>query len=245
MTLSDYKYLLRPPLGIISYSFSSSLPYLGFPSLVLCFPTIEGRRGIKRERSPSAEGSPAASEAKTPPSAPSGTPSPLGSSIEVSSRRPHSPVLEQGGLSGMAPVVDLFSPLDEEEPIHDTTRDFEFAQCLFGELNHDLLGPHDDGKVIILSDSDKEKEDVHEEKSAGAEDAATSVAVNPVSTTSTDDIGTLVEKSSTPAASPADADNDPEVELKYSSDGLALGPKVEEGNDDGDEANTPRLPCQE
>jgi hypothetical protein len=63
-------------------------------------------------------------------------------------------------------VVDLSSPLDEEEHIHDTARDFEFAQHLFGKLNRDLLGPLGDGKVIILSDSDKEKEEAHEEKTA-------------------------------------------------------------------------------
>jgi hypothetical protein len=91
--------------------------------------------------------------------------------------------------------VDLYSPSDEEEPIHDTARDFEFTQRLFGELNRDLLGPPGDGKVIMLSDSDEEKEDAHEEKSTGAEDAATSAAINPVSTASADDIGTPAEKS--------------------------------------------------
>jgi hypothetical protein len=38
--------------------------------------------------------------------------------------------------------------------------------------------------------------------SVDAEDAATSVAINPVSTASADDIGTPAEKSSTPAAPP-------------------------------------------
>jgi hypothetical protein len=107
-------------------------------------------------------------------------------------------------------VVDLSSPSDEEEPIHDTARDFKFAQRLFGEINRDLLGPPGDGKVIILNVSDEEKEEAHEEKSVSAKDAATSAAVKPVSTA--DDIDTLAEKSSTPAASPADADNDPGVE---------------------------------
>jgi hypothetical protein len=64
-------------------------------------------------------------------------------------------------------VVDLSSPSDEEEPIHDTSHDFEFAQHLFGELNRDLLGPPGDDKVIIHSDSDKEKEETLEEKSGG------------------------------------------------------------------------------
>jgi hypothetical protein len=148
-------------------------------------------------------------------------------------------VLEQGGPSGKAPVVDLSSPLDEEEPIHDTARDFEFTQRLFGKFNRDLLGPPSDGKVIILSDSDEEKEEAHEEKSAGTEDVAISAAVNPVSTASIDDIGTLAKKSSTPVTSPANADNNLGVEPNDSSDGLAPGPKVEEGNSGEDEAGAP------
>jgi hypothetical protein len=55
-------------------------------------------------------------------------------------------------------VVNLSSPSDEEEPIHDISRDFGFNQRLFGELNRDFLGPLEDGKIIILSDSDEEKE---------------------------------------------------------------------------------------
>jgi hypothetical protein len=136
-------------------------------------------------------------------------------------------------------VVDLSSPSDEEEPIHDTVCDFEFAQRLFGELNHDLLGPSGDGNIIILSDSDEEKDEAHEEKSIGAKDAATSATVNPVSTASADDIGTLAEKSSTLAAFPADADNDLGEEPNDSSDGLTPGLKVEEGNSGGDKADTP------
>jgi hypothetical protein len=68
---------------------------------------------------------------------------------------------------------------------------------------------------------------------------ATSAAFNPISTVSIDDIGTPAEKSSTPAASRADADEDPGVEPNDSSDGLALGLKVEEGNGGGDEARAP------
>jgi hypothetical protein len=59
--------------------------------------------------------------------------------------------------SGNALVVDLSSPSDEEEHIHDIFRGFEFAQRLFGELNRDLLGPPSDGKVIILNDFEVEK----------------------------------------------------------------------------------------
>jgi hypothetical protein len=139
----------------------------------------------------------------------------------------------------MAPVMDLSSPQDEGDPIHDTARDFEFAQRLFGELNRDLLGPLGDGKVIILSDSDEEEEEAHEEKSLSVEDAAISAAVNPVSIAFAGDIGTLAETSTTPAASPADVDNDPGVEPNDSSDGLAPGLTMEEGTSGGDEADAP------
>jgi hypothetical protein len=44
--------------------------------------------------------SPSPNSAKTPPSVPSGSPSPLMSLSEVSSRCPHSPVLEQGDPPG-------------------------------------------------------------------------------------------------------------------------------------------------
>jgi hypothetical protein len=68
---------------------------------------MEDKRDINRERSPSVEGSPVPSDAKTPPSAPSRTPSLLGSPSEVSSHCPRSSVFEQGGPSGKAPVIDL------------------------------------------------------------------------------------------------------------------------------------------
>jgi hypothetical protein len=106
-------------------------------------------------------------------------------------------------------VVELSSPQGEENPIHDTARDFEFTQRLFGELNRALLGPPVNDKVIILGDSDEKEEEAHEEKSVDAEDATASTAINPVSTASANDIGTSTEKSSTPTTSPTDADNDP------------------------------------
>jgi hypothetical protein len=84
-------------------------------------------------------------------------------------------------------VVDLSSSLDEEDLIPDTSRDFEFAQCLYDELNRALLGPPGDGQIIILSDSDEEKEKVREEKSTDARDTVAYAAVNPTSTASTDD----------------------------------------------------------
>jgi hypothetical protein len=83
----------------------------------------------------------------------------------------------------------------EENPLHDIAHDFKFAQRLFGELNRAFLGPPSDGKVIILSDSDEEEGETCEENSVDAKDAAAAVAINPISTTSTDDIDTPAEKS--------------------------------------------------
>jgi hypothetical protein len=136
-------------------------------------------------------------------------------------------------------VIELSSSLDEEDFFADTSRDFEFAQRLYGKLNRDLLRPPDDGKVIILSDSNGEKEEAREEKPTDTEDVAVSTAVNPISTASADDIGTPTERSSTPAAPPAVANDDPGVAQNDSSDGLAPGPKMEEGGGGGDEAGAP------
>jgi hypothetical protein len=60
--------------------------------------------------------------------------------------------------SGKAPVIYLSSSSDEEDLIAATSHDFEFTQRLFGELNRTVLGPPGDGKVIIIDDSDEEKE---------------------------------------------------------------------------------------
>jgi hypothetical protein len=87
---------------------------------------MEGKRGIKREH-PLHRGSPTASDTKTPLPAPSRTPSPPGSLAEVSSRRPRSPVLEQGVPSETALVIDLSSSSDVEDFIANTSHDFEFA----------------------------------------------------------------------------------------------------------------------
>jgi hypothetical protein len=81
-------------------------------------------------------------------------------------------------------VINLSSSADEENIIAATSRDFEFAQRLFDELNRVVLGPPGDGKIIVLSDSDEEE--VHEEKITGAEDVSASAAVNPASTASAD-----------------------------------------------------------
>jgi hypothetical protein len=61
----------------------------------------------------------------SPPS-PSGSPPPLGSLSEVSSRQLPSPVFEQGGPSERIPVVDLSS--DEEAFFLDTSWDEEFTK---------------------------------------------------------------------------------------------------------------------
>jgi hypothetical protein len=191
------------------------------------------------------KGSPAASDAKTTPPVPSGTPSLPGSLVEVCSHRPRSLVVEQGGPSRMAPVVDMSSPQGEENPIHYITHDFEFTQCLFIELNRNFLGPPGDDKVIILSSSDEEEEEAHKENSIDAKDAAASTAINPVSAASAEDISTLAKKSLSPATSPADVDNDSRVAPKDSSDDLAPDLKVEEGTMVETKPAHLRLPHQE
>jgi hypothetical protein len=73
-------------------------------------------------------------------------------------------------------VIDLSSSLDEEDFFAHTSRDAEFTRQLFGDLSRDLLGPPNDGKVIILNDSNEEEE-AHEETAADAV-AAPSVVVS-------------------------------------------------------------------
>jgi hypothetical protein len=121
---------------------------------------MEDKRGVKRERSPSAEGSPLRDDAKTPPPAPSGSPPPPGSPSEVSSHCRYSPVFEQGSASGTTPVSGPSSL------VVDTSHDEEFTRKLFGNLNRDILGPPDDGKIIIIDDSDDDDE-AQEEGTAG------------------------------------------------------------------------------
>jgi hypothetical protein len=52
-------------------------------------------------------------------------------------------------------VVDM--SYEDEDILLDTSRDAELSKKLFGDLNRDLLGTPDDGKVIVLSDSDEEE----------------------------------------------------------------------------------------
>jgi hypothetical protein len=101
---------------------------------------MEDKRGIKLSRSPSKEGIPSPSDTKTPPLAPSGSPPPLGFPSEISSHCRYLPVFEQG-----AALERL------QWWITDVSWDEAFAIRLFGDLNHDVLGPPGDGKIIILS----------------------------------------------------------------------------------------------
>jgi hypothetical protein len=151
---------------------------------------MEDKRKTKRSCSPSKEGSSSLSGGSTPPPAPLGTSLPSGSPLEIS-RHPCSLVFEQGNPSEKVPVVDLFSSSDENGLIPNTAWGEEFARMLFGDFNHGVLGPPDDGKVIILNDSDEEEE-VHEEQ-------ATDVEAEAKATPSS------IVKSPTPTASAADA----------------------------------------
>jgi hypothetical protein len=84
-------------------------------------------------------------------------------------------------------MVDLSSSSDEGDLIADVSWDEEFAKRLFGDLNCDFLEPLGDGKIIILSDSDVEEEEVREEKVIDAEAVPSSVARSPAPTVSSDD----------------------------------------------------------
>jgi hypothetical protein len=80
-------------------------------------------------------------------------------------------------------MIDISLSLDEKNFIADTSRDVEFARKLFGDLNHGILRPPDDGKVIILDYSDEEKE-APDETTVGTELVVTSAIVNLAPTTS-------------------------------------------------------------
>jgi hypothetical protein len=55
--------------------------------------------------------------------------------------------------------------------IVDTSPDEEFTRKLFGDLNHDILGPPGDGKIIIIDDSNDDDE-AQEERTVGIEPMA-------------------------------------------------------------------------
>jgi hypothetical protein len=132
---------------------------------------MEDKRGIKRERSPFAEGSPSPDNVETPPPASYGSPPPPGSLLVVSSCRPCSPVFEQGNASGKTPMIDPSSF------IVDTSRDEELARKLFGDLNRGILGPPGDGKIIVLDDFDDDGE-AQEEKTVDIESTTAPASVD-------------------------------------------------------------------
>jgi hypothetical protein len=149
---------------------------------------IEDKRGTKRSRSPSKEGSSSPSGSSMPPLALSRSPPRPGSPSEVFSRHPCSLVFEQGGPFEKVLVVDLSSSSDEDSLIPNTSREEEFIKRIFGELNCDVLGLSDDDKIIILNDSnDDEEEEVHEEDATDAEAAPSSVVRSLAPSASTDD----------------------------------------------------------
>jgi hypothetical protein len=111
--LRGYKYLPRFALGTICFLLPFSFLCLEFPSLALNSLVMGDKRGTKRSRSPSAEGSLSPSDAKTPPAL-SRSPPPPRLPSEVSSHRPHSSVFEQAGPSRQIPMVDLSSSSDFE-----------------------------------------------------------------------------------------------------------------------------------
>jgi hypothetical protein len=83
--------------------------------------------------------------------------------------------------------VDLTLSPSEEDFVADTSRDEEFARKLFGDLNYDILGLPDDGKIIVISDSDDEDE-THEDAAVNAEAAPPSAANSADSPTSASDV---------------------------------------------------------
>jgi hypothetical protein len=83
--------------------------------------------------------------------------------------------------------VDLALSSSEEKSIADTSWDEEFARKLFGDLNRDIVGPPDDGKIIVISDSDDEDE-THEDAPINAEAAPPSATNSADSPTSASDV---------------------------------------------------------
>jgi hypothetical protein len=216
---TGYKYTFRLALIAISHSFTY---LLGFSSLLLLLTTMEDKRGTKRPRSPSQEGSSSPSSASTPLLVPSGSTPPPGSPSEVCSRCHCSPVFEQGRPSEKIPVVDLSSSSDEDTLIPYTSWDVEFTKRLFGDLNRGLLGPSDDDKIIILSDSNEEEEEMREESAANAEAA-------PFSTV----------KSPAPTASAADADDVDKGTPNDSNGGHSTDRAIGDSSNSGDKVVSP------
>jgi hypothetical protein len=147
---------------------------------------MEDKKNLKHPHSSSNKGSSSPSKASTPPPSRSESPPPTQSPSKTSSRRLCLPPCEQGGPSKPVPVVDLASSSGEEHSFTDTSLDEELTRKLFGDLNHDILGPPDDGKIIVLSHSDDEDE-THEDVTVNAEAAPPSAANSVDSPTSAPD----------------------------------------------------------
>jgi hypothetical protein len=74
-------------------------------------------------------------------------------------------------------VVDLSS--DEEDIFPDTSRDEDFARRLFNDLNRGLLGPLDDGCIIIIISDFDEEEEMHEDDAIDADAVPPSAVRSP------------------------------------------------------------------
>jgi hypothetical protein len=75
-------------------------------------------------------------------------------------------------------VVDLSS--GEEDAFPDSSQHEQIARKLFGELKRGLLGPLGIDNMIILSNSDEEEVEVHEDDHVDVDVAPSSVANSPV-----------------------------------------------------------------
>jgi 5S rRNA maturation endonuclease (ribonuclease M5) len=91
-----------------------------------------------------------------------------------------------------------------------------------GDLNRDVFGLPDDGKVIILSDSDEEEEHVREEITADV-DAAPSFATRMLAST----------------AFATDTDEALKGVQNDNSDDCTPGQEADGGSNGGDEADSP------
>jgi hypothetical protein len=68
-------------------------------------------------------------------------------------------------------------PPGRAQCIADTSRDEKINIKLFGDLNHDILEPPGDGRIIILDDSDDDGE-AQEETTAEIESSVASASTN-------------------------------------------------------------------
>jgi hypothetical protein len=106
---------------------------------------------------------------------------------------------EHGEPSKGFPVVDL--TLEDEDATFNTSRDEKTARKLFDDLNCGFRGPPDDGNIIVLSNSEEEKE--------VCKDNRTNVETTPSS----------ARNSLAPIASSADNDDEPDKVQGDSSGG--------------------------